>query len=316
MSNKAQILREIRAKINDFLYKSFYKTYDYYATLLFEDVKYANQSMFHVIADVEQVEIETIYQEIKTIVISTFREYEKQDNTFKPFIFFADDVSEEKLKEDGYDVEIWSFIPEENSHIEQLILSIPNFAVLIKPLLGAKSQTENIVNLTKAQQLFNDIVTTGIIKNASDIHIMNKPDEYHVYYRIDGLFIHEPKFTMDNQTGLDLLHYMMYRAAREVKGSTFNPDTRLIHQDARITFDFSDTKEKISLRVAFTPDGISMEHMKTTIRILRTKSISLDTLSIKRGLEEKGYQVDITEIQKNPLTYTLISMGYFEEDAF
>ncbi len=313
---RATILQEIYKSIDDYLYSRFSKVFTNYVTFLYDDKELQGKSIFHVIALKESVDVMTVYDDIKNRVYDVFKHH-----NIPPFIFFGDTYTEEAVKKEGFtQVLKQTMLPPPNSAYIQFLQEHPEVALLILPPVGVTTQSNNAEEEFVSRRKFEEIILTGIQRKASDIHIVLKPTEYHVFYRIDGLAIHEPKFTMSKKEGAELLRYMLNLAAKETKGAQFNPEVRLRHQDGKITFNHPSLQQPIGLRAAFTPDGVSMEHMKTTIRILKTQDINLTEVAIRSALIEKGYiSKDDTTIQERikqePLVYALISMGYLEEDA-
>ncbi len=316
---RTQVLQDIYKAIDEYLYSRFSKVLTNYLTFLYDDKEVQGKNIFHVIALKESVDVMSVYDDIKNRTYEVFKRY-----NIKPFIFFGDAYTEETIKKEGFtQVLKQTIIPPINSAYVQFLQEHPEVALLILSPIGvvsSASQNNNVDEEFVSRRKFEEIILTGIQRKASDIHIVLKPTEYHVFYRIDGLAIHEPKFTMSKKEGGDLLRYMLNLAAKETKGAQFNPEIRLRHQDGKITFNHPTLQHPIGLRVAFTPDGVSMEHMKTTIRILKTQDINLSETAIRSHLIERGYidKNDLTiqeRIKQEPLVYALISMGYLEEDA-
>lgn len=146
------------------------------------------------------------------------------------------------------------------------------------------------------EQLFEDIVKKAYYQKASDIHLIPKENAYYVYFRINGFFIEQNDLKLKLDDGDNLVTYMLRRCATETKGSQFNPDTRLVYQDARISLP---EIGNCDARLAFIPDGYTLRQMEVVIRILNKQTdliIGNGSKTIEDKLEKLGYFKDDIEI--------------------
>ncbi len=294
---KIDVLRRIEREFSQYIQERFQKTLAYYFKVFAGDKSYG--SIWNVFERLEGVSKEEIYEKMKELV----KRVQEDEGVY--FIYFDDEFDEkkkERLRGSGRKVIERDFILL-TSQIESLEKIIENVVILFyferKDVKRVESG-ESVDEETLGQRLFSRVIEKAISKGASDIHVIPKERAYHVFFRVDGFFNEQIDLLMSEEEGEYFLNYVLKRAAQEVKGSQFNPDTRLVYQDARISLSefLREGMSKIDARIAFIPDGFSLRKMEVVIRLLIARY----------GREENEF--NFYEAGKRKL----MSLGYLEED--
>jgi type IV pilus assembly protein PilB len=92
------------------------------------------------------------------------------------------------------------------------------------------------------EELFNDLLILGILKRATDLHLIPTQKSLQVFYRIDGVL--EPAFVLPSIITKRLINVIKIKAHLDIS-ETRSP------QDGRISFSFLD--ENYDLRIATAP---------------------------------------------------------------
>lgn len=170
---------------------------------------------------------------------------------------------------------------------------------VIKNIYAVNQNTASSISTSSQyEEIFKSIIRKAVEKKVSDIHIVPKTNFYVVFFRIDGFFMEQNEFRFKVNEGNDLITYLMRRAAREVKGAQFNPDTRLSYQDARVSL--KDIGH-FDARIAFIPDGYSLKNLEVVIRLLY-KQIDMENKDVREELQKLGYMQDDIDILLTLLT--------------
>lgn len=277
--DKKIFLQEVNNIVNNYLSFKFNKKLDFYLKIQAQNKQ---KTVWDAIEFIENVNKFDIYNDIKKeitnfqvsnnvnyIIFGNLNIKTSKKLIYLTFPFFTNNFIE------SWDPNTQLFVVRDISTTETL------------QVIHSKVETLSVYN-----KLFEDIVKTAINKKASDIHIIPKENAYYVYFRINGFFIEQNELKMKLDDGEGLVTYMLRRCAIETKGSQFNPDTRLIYQDARISL--SDIGN-YDARLAFIPDGYSLRHMEVVIRLLQK-------------------QITIIDDTKNTPEHKLQQLGFFNDD--
>lgn len=177
------------------------------------------------------------------------------------------------------------FFPQLGISLLQVIVSKQEYDILTKQ--PDESSDEHESKGTFGGELpfsVHDIVSDACSLGASDLHIIPKQTDYHVYFRIQGTLVPQSKYMLDLERGRNLIYAFKNIAATYTFGAFLADDKREI-KDGRI--ELAETGGGVDLRVVLLPTG-SMADEELVARIIRK-----------------------TKLEKKPLT----DIGYFEEDA-
>lgn len=140
-----------------------------------------------------------------------------------------------------------------------------------------------------------DVFGEALRMDASDVHIIPKSGYYHVFFRIRNQFVEQPKFLMDYEKGKLFIDVLMIEASRYTKGK-FSSDERKVYQDARLVYD----DLGIEIRLAYIPDGRSLEHGQVVGRIIRKTLLRVQE-DLGVTLKRLGYDEDVVKVWENLL---------------
>jgi type II secretory ATPase GspE/PulE/Tfp pilus assembly ATPase PilB-like protein len=206
----------------------------------------------------------------------------------KYFVFSQEEVdsTDKNVKEYAFFPTLLLSYPE-----EQLDRLLNDTVIYLKPITKEPSVAvqQNVDIEEVGQKLFADILTKAIKKNTSDIHIIPKKNKYALFFRIDGIFVEQKELSMLKEDADVLITYLLRKSAEKVKGS-FNPDNRLIVQDAKMTVDFIPNVKDLDIRLAFVPNGLGEGDLEVVIRLLYKKSASRsEFINVEETLLKLGY---------------------------
>ena len=291
------VLKKILREFSRYLEERFGKGVDYYKSKLLE----IRGNLFYVVSQIEKVDETEVYNKFKQIVERIFNDY-----GFDRFLFFKEDIAESRIKEweeEGYKVIEEGFIPFSFFRKDITEEHLRNAILVINREKGRRAgDIDKSLNIEEGEEeslgarVFRDIIFSAVVKKASDVHIVPSSTSYNVFFRIDGFFVMQPELVLPEKKGDALLTYLLRRASREVRGQ-FNPDTRIVYQDARISVPevMDNFGIPLDIRIAFVPDGVTLSKMDVCIRMLYKKR------------KKSEHDLDLDSILK--------SLGYLEEDV-
>lgn len=190
-------------------------------------------------------------------------------------------IIEGKFYYDGEEVEV-KWLPSLLANKKQIIVSIEDFNTLHR--LRRERTTEVEVELPFT---FEDVIREAYESGASDVHVIYDEDGYyHVFFRIDGFLIEQPKFLLDEERGEKFIRQIKIEASKYTKGKFSVDDLRKVF-DARIEYENLVGTQGVDVRLVFIPDG-RLQKQEVVARILR-----------KQRIEGR----------------TLLELGYYPEDA-
>lgn len=286
--NKKNSLLQINNIVDNILQTKFGKKTTFYYSM---QIQKKQKSIWETIEFIESVDKYEIFREIKQAIIDF-----QISNNLDIIIFGADSY---KLKDKKTVLLNFPFFTQtiiDTWNPDTQIFVIKDLHQQIEELKGKDKKTDVVSHYEK---LFDSIIREAIKQNVSDIHILHKENVYYVFFRMDGFFVEQNTYRLKSDDGDGLITYLMRRCATETKGSQFNPDTRLVYQDARISL--SDIGN-YDARVAFIPDGYTLKHMEVVIRLLK-KQLSID--SQKQHFNGKTVVSPYDSLKM---------LGYFEDD--
>ena len=124
------------------------------------------------------------------------------------------------------------------------------------------------------EELFNDLLILGILKRATDFHLVPTQKSLQVFYRIDGVL--EPQFVLPSVITKKLINVIKIKAHLDIS-ETRNP------QDGRISFSFLD--ENYDLRIATTPtnfgETIVIRYLPTGAQVPNLEYLGFDPEEIR-----------------------------------
>lgn len=132
----------------------------------------------------------------------------------------------------------------------------------------------------------HDLVSDACNQGASDIHIIPKPTDYYIAFRIHGAWILQKKYTLDLERGRRLL-YAFKNLATETTMGGFHADDKRDIKDGRI--ELAETCGGIDLRVVILPTGSWVDE-ELVARIIRKTTLE------KKALTELGFFVEDAHI--------------------
>ncbi|OGS70694.1 MAG: hypothetical protein A3F91_09275 [Flavobacteria bacterium RIFCSPLOWO2_12_FULL_35_11] len=188
---------------------------------------------------------------------------------------------------DGKKVHI-DFIPKLNLGLRQIILSKDEYNIILNS--SVKEVLEHDSKGTFNGELpysVHSIVADACAQNCSDIHIIPKTTDYYIFFRIDGEFVLQPKYTLDAERGRSLV----FAFKKLGSGGSFRADDTREVKDARVTL--GETCGGVDARIVLNPDGQRMGDEELVARIFKTKKLE------RIPLEEQGYfKEDVKVIER------------------
>lgn len=171
------------------------------------------------------------------------------------------------------------FYPEDTNNI-QILMNYNQWINFSFERLGQKKDDKgDIVSFS-----FQEIVSKALMLNASDIHILPKPDHYRVFFRIDTMLIEMPEYLMNIEQGLEFSKMVRMEARHYTKGE-FEPDETKVSQLGKIEYE----KELgVGVRLEFVPDGRTHIHTDITARIISMQGQELSE-NIESNLKKLAF---------------------------
>ena len=295
---KYSLLKDIENKLNEKLKNFFKKDIDYYIekkNILEENYKKekicVSITLGQTICEIEEIEPEKLKEILKEII-----EPIQNEKNQKIFFFSKDEFSSALAEKriifvDFFPVYLYS-LPE--NRIIQILESTVFFIEPPHKILKRDFDTSEEDYDRKIFNLYKNIFISAVDSNTSDIHIVPKTNKYLVFFRIDGIFYERKEFQMLEREGDGLITFLLRSAAKKTKGK-FNPDNKMIAQDAKIVIDdIPEVTKKLGyeldVRLVFIPDGVTFKNMNVTIRLLYKRMLNYENHEIIKEILNLGYK--------------------------
>ena len=294
---KYSLLKEIENKLNKKLKDLFKKDIDLYIekkNILEESYKKEKISVSitlgQTICEVEDISPDKLREILKEVI-----EPIQNEKNQKIFFFSQDEISNLEINKkvifvDFFPVFLYSLPEDRIAQILEFTVFFVENPKIVKNNIGISEEDYD----QKIFNLYKNIFISAINSNASDIHIIPKINKYIVFFRIDGIFYERKEFQMLEKEGDALVTFLLRSAGKKTKGR-FNPDNKMIAQDAKIVIDdIPEVTKKLGyeldVRLVFIPDGVTFKNMSITIRLLYKRVLNYKNGEIIQEILNLGYE--------------------------
>ncbi|MEZ4870649.1 MAG: ATPase, T2SS/T4P/T4SS family [Bdellovibrionales bacterium] len=113
------------------------------------------------------------------------------------------------------------------SQAKSSLSSTQNNSRTVSTNMGATSPKLNIVATSEnSQEVYQEILSEGFLKNASDVHIEPSESVYTIRYRIDGILVERPK-KISKQIGLEIINKIKVNSKIDITERALPQDGQL-----------------------------------------------------------------------------------------